>query len=109
MHFILTQVLPTVSLLVVPFLFASTSRSAPTALSKTANYDSIKELSSLLDKRAIAASSAVAEDVVKRSPVEVTIVRRSASPEPSHGESNVLLRPQKRWGSWGGNHGCCGW
>jgi hypothetical protein len=109
MHFLFTQVLPTVSLLVVPFFFARPSRSAPTPGALSAQ---IEEFSSpVFDKRVIdAPPTTYIDDLSKEKLVEVTVVQRDVSVHENNNnaESNVLLHPRKRWGGWGGGSHCCG-
>jgi hypothetical protein len=107
MHFLFTQVLPTVSLIVVPLFFAKPSRSAPTPGALSTQVEGFSTPS--LDERAIiSAPTKYIEDLSKEQLVEVTVVQRDISAgEISGAESNVLLHPRKRWGGWGGG-GCCG-
>jgi len=129
MYSLIAQVAPALSFLAIPFLFTGPARATPInnghifANDKlpASKYDRVRDLATidyekrgqpaaLLNGRAVTQPNMRREatPITKReSTIYVDMPKQARRAVNDGTESNVLLRPTKRWGGYGGN-GCCG-
>jgi len=109
MHFLITGLAPTVSLILLPVLFGAPLRAAPTKQSSEV-VDPAQLRARDLSSAVIPLDAAYAwkpkarRDALEEPYVEVKLKEREAEPQDD-GETNVSLHAiKKRWGG----RGCCG-